>query len=80
MVWTVWCLTSKGQLFIVHIILYHYMIVYMYVDEPDVGTLPHTEVYSDDDQTFFWDDESGDSENENGSLIIVNVISVYISL
>ena len=37
------------------------------LDEPDVGTLPHTEVYSDDDETYFSDEESGNSGNENGN-------------
>ena len=35
------------------------------VDEPDVDTLPHTKVYSDDDETYFSDEESGNIENEN---------------
>ena len=59
---SVQCLISHGQPCTVHVTT-----CTIYVDEPDVGTLPHTKAYSDDDENLYSsDEESGDGENEKG--------------
>ena len=63
-----WCVACTVQ----NVISLH-----VFVDDPDTGTLPHTEVYSDDDETCS-DEEFGDSENENGNNYCG--VHVYTSL
>ena len=50
----------------------------IHVDEPDVGTLPHTKVYCiDDDKSYSSDEESNDSGNETMVIACVSCVCVY---